>query len=210
MSIIKLLSSVRGFSGNNNEIDLAKQIADNNDSAAIRELAENLGNKDKRIQSDCIKCLYETGYLKPELIADYSADFLKLLTSKNNRLVWGAMIALATIAGIKHKDIFATLDTIVDTVEAGSVITIDAGVQIYAALLKFDEYYDKVDPLLMEQLTKCPIKQLPQYAEKSVGSIGQKNKEEFVSIIENRLSECEKDSQRKRIEKVLKKLSKLQ
>lgn len=206
MSIIKLLSSVRGFSGNNNEIDLAKQIADNNDSAAIKELIENLGNKDKRIQSDCIKCLYEIGYLKPELITDYSADFLKLLINKNNRLVWGSMIALATIAGIKHKEIFAALDTIVDTVEKGSVITIDAGVQIYAALLKFEEYFNKVDPLLMEQLTKCPIKQLPQYAEKSGGSIGKKNKEEFVSILKNRISECERDSQVNRIEKVLKKL----
>jgi hypothetical protein len=208
MNIINLLSSVRGFSGNNNEIDLAKQIADNNDTAAIKDLAENLSNKDKRIQSDCLKCLYETGYLKPELIAPYFASFLKLLTSKNNRMVWGSMIALATISNIKHKEIFEKIDLIIETVNAGSVITIDAGVQIYAALLLHAEYFDKVDPLLMEQLAKSPIKQLPQYAEKSAGSINQKNKEEFVTILKNRLSESERDSQTKRIEKVLKKMEK--
>lgn len=206
MSIIKQLSSVKGFSGNHNEIDLAKQIADHHDTAAIKELVDNLGNKDKHIQSDCLKCLYETGYLKPELIADYVANFLALLTSKNNRMAWGAMVALSTFAGIKHKDIFAALDIISETIEKGSVITVDAGVQIYAALLPFDEYFKKVDPLLKEQLTKCPIKQLPQYAEKSFGSINQRNRKGFVFILENRLSECEKDSHKKRIERVLKRV----
>jgi len=38
---------------------------------AINEPVKNLENKDKRIQSDCIKILYEIEYLKPELIAGY-------------------------------------------------------------------------------------------------------------------------------------------
>ncbi len=206
MNIINLLSSQRGLRGNENEIALAKEIAENEDYSAVKQLVENLQHKDKRIQSDCLKTLYETGYIKPELIAEFYEDFLNLLTSKNNRLVWGSMIAISNITEIKHREIFEHLDVIKRTVDNGSVITIDCGVQIYAGLLKFDAFFDAVDPLLMEQLTLCPIKQLPQYAEKTIASISSKNIEEFKSIINNRFSECEKDSQRKRLQKVLKKL----
>ncbi len=40
------------------------------------------------------------GNRKPELIAPYYADFLELQVNRNNRLVWGGMIALTTIASI--------------------------------------------------------------------------------------------------------------
>jgi len=48
--------------------ELAKELAQKNDKSGIKEIAENLQNKDKNIQNDCIKVLYEIGYLKPELI----------------------------------------------------------------------------------------------------------------------------------------------
>lgn len=74
--------------------DLARDLAQTRDRAGIAEIAANLRHPDSNVQSDCIKVLYETGYLAPELIADYVDDFLALLGSKNNRLVWGSMIAL--------------------------------------------------------------------------------------------------------------------
>jgi hypothetical protein len=58
----------------------------------------------------------------------------------------------------------------------------------------------------MEQLKFCPAKQLPQYAEKSVIAISDSNKQAFVELLEKRMKELEKDSQKKRIEKVLRKL----
>lgn len=42
------------------------------------------------------------------------------------------------------------------------------------------------------------------YAEKSIISINNKNREIYQSILENRMAECEKDSQVKRLEKVSK------
>ncbi|NUQ06049.1 MAG: hypothetical protein HUU31_19320 [Anaerolineae bacterium] len=42
--------------------------------------------------------LYEIGYAVPDLIADYAADFLALLGSRDNRMVWGGMTALGVIA----------------------------------------------------------------------------------------------------------------
>jgi hypothetical protein len=37
--------------------ELAKQIANSNDKKAVKELIENLNNKNKNIQSDCIKVI---------------------------------------------------------------------------------------------------------------------------------------------------------
>jgi hypothetical protein len=73
-----------------------------------------------------------------------------------------------------------------------------------ARLNKYSEYFETTDPLLAEQLWKCPIKQLPMYAEKSLISINHKNRDIYQSIIVNRMAECEKDSQIKRLEKVSK------
>jgi len=62
--------------------ELARDLAARKDKAGIREIAANLWNKDKDIQSDCIKVLYEVGSIEPKLIADYAEDFVKLLRSK--------------------------------------------------------------------------------------------------------------------------------
>jgi hypothetical protein len=50
-------------------------LAAKKNKAGIKEIAENLWNKDKNIQADCIKVLYEVGVIEPDLIADYAEDF---------------------------------------------------------------------------------------------------------------------------------------
>ena len=209
MTVITQLSSSLGQKGNDANIALAKEIAEAENRNAVKELVVNLKNKDKKIQADCIKTLYETAYIKPDLIANYYAEFLELLSSKNNRLVWGGMIALATITDLKSKELFKSLDLISETVNKGSVITVDAGIEIFAKLNKQSEYQDKVENLLTDQLWKCPSKQLPQYMEKSVISINEKNKEIYQKIINERKAECEKESQVKRLNKVLKLVEKI-
>ena len=204
MSIIKLLSSISGRKDKEQNKKLAEELAVQKNTKAIKELIENIDNKDKNIQSDCIDTLYEIGYRKPELIADYYEIFLNLIESRNNRMVWGGMIALSTIVDLKHKNIFKSLDKIILTIDKGSVITIDNGVKILIKLTKFPEYYETTNPLLIEQLWKCPIKQLPMYAERAIGCISDKNRIEFLQLLENRLAECEKDSQKKRIIKIIK------
>jgi hypothetical protein len=175
----------------------------------IKELVENLSHKDKNIQSDCIKVLYEIGENgAPELIAPYIREFGNLLTSKNNRLIWGAMTALDIIASVNPKGIFDLLPSIQKTIEKGSVITIDHGVGILAKLSAHPELAKKVFPLLFDQLAKCPIKQLPMYAEKTLVAINQTNKRQFAEFLESRLPETEKESQKKRIEKILKTMTK--
>jgi hypothetical protein len=68
---------------------LAKELAETENREGIKEIAANLQSKNPNVKSDCLKVLYEIGYLKPALIANYTSDFLALLKSKNNRMVWG-------------------------------------------------------------------------------------------------------------------------
>ena len=209
MKVLDLLASTQGLKGSEANIVLAQKLAASENHEGIKVLVENLSNKDKRIQSDCIKTLYEIGYIKPRLISEYYKEFFKLLTSKNNRLVWGSMIALASIADLKQKEIFAELKLIMQTIKKGSVITVDAGIEILAKLNTNPDYFNTIDPLLFEQLWRSPIKQLPMYLEKSIICINYKNKEIYLSIIEKRIPECERDSQKKRLEKVKKQINNL-
>ena len=70
--------------------EAARMLAETRNTADIREIAENLWNKEINIQSDCLKVLYELGYLAPELIADYVDDFIKLLETAGTTAWSGA------------------------------------------------------------------------------------------------------------------------
>jgi hypothetical protein len=187
--------------------ELALEIIKGTRHDWIKELLDNLNHKDKNIQSDCIKVLYEIGENgSPQLIAPYLKDFSNLLTAKNNRLIWGAMIAIDMIASVNPKGVFDLLPSIQKTIDKGSVITIDHGVGILAKLSAHPDFSKKTFPLLIDQLAKCPIKQLPMYAEKSLVAINQTNKKQFAEFLESRLPEIDKESQKKRIEKIIKAL----
>src|SRR5512144_246793 len=101
MSVLERLAHACHQRDETSNVELARALAAAEDQDGIREIAENLWNKNKGIQADCIKVLYEIGYIDPGLIADYAEDFIKLLNSRNNRLVWGGMIALGTVAQLK-------------------------------------------------------------------------------------------------------------
>ena len=100
MSVLQKLASALDRSDEVPNQLLAKEIASSGDKVAVQELVDNLANKNKDIQSDCIKVLYEIGDIKPDLIAGYVDTFVKLLGSRNNRLVWGAMTALGAVANV--------------------------------------------------------------------------------------------------------------
>jgi hypothetical protein len=184
--------------------ELARELASSKDSEGICEIAENLWNKNKSIQADCIKVLYEVGYIDPSLIADYAEDFIKLLHSRNNRLVWGGMTALGTVAGLKAQTVFAHLDEIEKVMDAGSVITMDNGVQALArAASKNEKYSREILPYLLEHLSTCRPKDVAQHAEKSLPAITANNKTRFIAVLNRRMSDLT-DSALARVKKVVK------
>lgn len=188
--------------------ELARQIAAAGDKKGVQELIENLNNKNKGIQADCIKTIYEIGMLKPKLIAGFHAELVTLLDSKNNRLQWGAMTALNTITAENPKVIYNALAKIIAVADSGSVITNDHCVGILVKLCTVKEYASDVFSLLNERLLKSPTNQLPMYAEMALPVINDKNKMLFTNTLTARLPEIEKASKRIRVEKAIKKANK--
>jgi hypothetical protein len=117
--------------------ELARALAATQDLAGIAEIAGHLRDKHKSVASDCIGVLYHIGYSKPELIQGYTADFLDLLHSRENRMVWGGMIALATIAGIQAPAIWSRLDEVIAAVDHGTLITGVWGVKTLARVAAY-------------------------------------------------------------------------
>ncbi len=176
---------------------------ENHDIEGIREIAENLWKKDKRVQTDCLSVLEQVGLLEPELIENYVADFIELIFSKDNRLVWAAMINLALIADRKPQEIFEQYDDIVKVIEKGSVITKDNGIKTLAKVASTStEYEEVIVPYLMEQLRICSSKSIPQYAESIRVAINLDNQEQYLSILNERLDSLSAAQQR-RVKKLL-------
>lgn len=208
MTILTQLASSLNRRDEKPNQELAKKIAAGNDIEAVRELVENFENKDKNIQSDCIKVVYETAELKPKLIANFTNEIISLLDSKNNRLQWGAMTALNQLTNEDPKIIYNNLAKIIAIADKGSVITNDNCVGILIKLCAVKEYKDDAFLLLIERLRTCPTNQLSMYAEHSIPIIDEANKKVFIDTLNSRLSEIEKESKRLRVEKVIKKVSK--
>ena len=188
--------------------ELARQLADKQDRDGIREIAENLWNKNPNVQSDCLKVVYEIGYLNPELIAPYVGDLLMLLKRPNNRLVWGSMIALSTIAEIQAGEIYEHFDDIKQAMEKGSVTTVDNGVKTLAIVAsRSDKHKKKIFPYLLNHLETCRPKDVPQHAEKIVVAVNARNKDEFVGVLEKRMTDMT-SSQATRLKRVIRETEK--
>lgn len=184
--------------------ELARDLAARKDAAGIAEIAANLTNKNKNISSDCLKVIYEIGYIDPELIAAYVGDLLKLLHSKNNRMVWGAMIGLSTIAHLRPAQIWAQVDGVIAGVEHGTLISVVWGVKALAKVAAASPAYkEKLFPILIEQLRRCIPRDVAMHAESSLCAVDASNREQFLSVLQARSAELT-PSQLARIRKIRK------
>ena len=195
--------------GRNDEvpnIELAEKLCAGNDKDGIREIAAGLKSKDTAVVNDCIKVLYEVGQREPALISGFADDFIDALSSKNNRLVWGSMTALAYIAPVAPEAIYSRLAEVVDAYEKGSVITIDNSISVFAGLCNASEKYQAtVFPILLSHLANCRAKEIPQHAERMAVCICHENKDSFLAALNARESELS-DSQKTRLAKLKRKL----
>ncbi len=153
--------------------------------------------------------MYEIGEAQPGLISAYVDDFIKLLGSNQNRLVWGAMTALSTIANKGSKKIFENIDLIFKTIKNGSVITVDNGISVLAKVGSRNKKYEqKILPFLLEHLETCRPKEVAQHSERCLVIANAENKMGFQTVLEKRQSDLT-PSQHARVKKVLKKISAL-
>jgi hypothetical protein len=184
-------------------LELAQQLAQADNRQGIREMAENLSNRNPKVRADCLKVLYEVGYIEPGLIAEHVESILLLLREKNNRLVWGAMIALSTIAELKSAAIGRHAEEIMRIMESGSVITVDNGVKTLAGVASKDaRVRKKLVAYLFDHLRTCRPKDVPQHSEKTLVAVDRQARAEFIRILNDRLPDLS-PSQAKRVKKVI-------
>lgn len=206
--ILNRLVTQLGRKDENPNIELAHELVNTNDFEGIKEIIENLSNKDKKITQDCIKVAYEIGMVKPELISDYAMVFVELLKSTNNRMVWGAMQALATIADMTSETLMEHLHSIKLAIKTGSVITIDKGILTLAKLAAANKNNnEQIFPFLIEHLKNCRTKEVPQHAESTMIAITKENSEEFMEVVNERMQYMT-DAQRKRAQKLVNQIQK--
>jgi hypothetical protein len=208
MSILPLLATSLGRGDERPNIELAEAIATHKNSTAVRELMELLNGKDKALKSDALKTLYEVGERAPELIAPFLAQFKNLLTNTDNRMVWGAMCAIDGIASVKPEAVYMVLPQIMAAMDKGSVITRDHAVKTLVKLAAQQRFAKSTIPLLLEQLRTAPTNQLPMYAELVAPVVTGQSALDAMRLLADRLAHMEQPAKRKRIEKVLKTLSK--
>lgn len=184
--------------------ELAISLVEQNDTAGLDEIASYLYDKNKSIASDCLKVLYEAGYINPQMTTKYTPDFLKLLTSKNNRMVWGAMIAVSNITPFEHEKVFEKIDLIMNLTRTGTVITHIHGINVMLKLCLIDKsYYNKLYPTLINYLKECRPVDFGKRVELYVSIINDDNKDDILEIVTTRLPDTNK-SQQSRIKKALK------
>jgi hypothetical protein len=204
---MSVLNGIATYQNRRDEVpnqELARRLAESGDEDGIREIAGNLWNKNKNVRSDCLKVLYEIGYLRPELIAAYAEDFLKLLKDRENRMVWGGMIGLATIADLRPQEIWHHIDEVMTAVEQGTLITVVWGIKTLARVAAADKAYSKkLFPILIGQLQKCMPRDLPMHAESVRRAVEAGNQDEFLAVLESRQHEL-KPPQLRRLKKVIK------
>jgi hypothetical protein len=186
--------------------ELAAHLAKEENLIGIDEIASFLYDKNASIQSDCIKVLYEIGYISPQLISKYAATFIDLLDSKRNRMVWGAMIALSTIAEKVPEVIWPHRQKIKDLIDTGTVITNVAGVKTLINLCKAgDQYYHGlIDDLLVLQ-RDCRNVDFAKRAEGMYVVIRSPHRDTFRKLLEDRKPLLSKAAQ-KRVSKVIENL----
>jgi len=121
-------------------------------------------------------------------------------------MIWGAMIALATVADKKPDELYAKLGDITTAIDKGTLITQIWGIKALAKVAAANiTYKKKIFPLLTAQLKNCLARDVPIYAESILPAIDAQKKPEFLKLIEARKSSMT-PSQLARLNKVLKQL----
>ena len=200
------LASALGRNDEQPNIALAEEIAARLDRGAIEALVVSLFGPDRAVRSDAIKVLYEVGEREPALIAPDLPSFLRLLESRENRLVWGAMCAIDAISAVRPADVYAHLSEIRAAAQRGTVITRDHAVKAMVKLTAHPRLARTVVPLLLDEVRTCPVNQLPMYAELAGSVVTDSQAGALRRVIEDRLKSVHQVPKRRRLERVLKRL----
>jgi hypothetical protein len=208
VSVLDQLANALGRKDERPNVELAVRLAAKPASKAIRELIDALNAGTSAVQNDAIKVLYEIGERRPELFGPSDVEaFLATLKSRNNRLVWGGMSALAALAGTQPTLIAKQLPAIIEAADKGSVIAKDKAIAILVALAQ-QGHATAALPILLDRLAEAAPNQFPTYAEAIATVADPAHEPRLVAVIEKRLPKVTGDAKVKRLRKLLATLAK--
>ena len=82
------------------------------------------------------------------------------------------MIAIATISRVVPEILYPQIEFIEKTMDKGSVITRDAGIWALSDIAAADTFYgEAILPYLLNHLSTCRPKDVPQHAERVVNAV---------------------------------------
>lgn len=206
MSILPILEQNLKRRDEKANILLAQSIASKNDTKAVEELATLVIGKNKPLAADAIKILYEAGELKPALIKPNVDTFLKLLSSKDNRIRWGAMTALSAISKEFAESLINSIPAMLDTSALWTVISRDHFMRILNNIGKTQKGKKVAGPLMIEQLYISPTNQFPRYAEQTAEVVTGTTIAELITIIKSRKDVMEYPAKAKKLQTLVKQL----
>jgi len=167
-------------------------------AALVKAASARILDPDKKIQSGCIKLLYEIGYREPSLIAGHAELFVRLLKNRNNRLVWGGMIALSTIARSCPEALFERRVELLEAIRGGSTITQDRGMMTLGLVAAADpRYLKELFPKLLAILRGSEAKDLPKFGEHLKPALSREYAASYVEALESRLNELPPPAQKR-------------
>lgn len=210
-SILSRFSSSQGRRDQGPNRILATEIAGSRDRKLLRDIIEILKSKPKKaIENDAILTLASLSELAPDMLEEYTSLLLGYLDSKNNRAVWGSMIALSNVTPFVPKRIMEHVPAILSAMDEGTVVTRDHGFVILLHLYQHKAYREIIFALIFEQVANAPDNQLGQYTEKFIEEATGEHLTLIVRVLEARLRDLEKPAHQKRISKILLRLNNLQ
>jgi len=206
MTIANRLASALERNDERPNVALAEALSASPDPDAVAELAGLLTTGDRKQRHDAIKVLYELGERDPEQIAPHFDIFVSLLSTRDNRMRWGTMSALAALAPIRQHELAEHLDAILAAADRGSVISKDKAMKLICDLNAVPDFNERLTPIILARLEVTAVNQVPMYAEFAAPTIAPAHKLAFRTLIEKLCDRISMPAKKKRLEKVLKKL----
>lgn len=159
MSILNQLSSQTGDSTEASNLKVVAQCLEN--PGLLSEIAGGLTQKDVALVGDCAEIMTKVAEERPEDVVPYAKALSAFLPSKNTRVRWEAMHALALVAALTPATIASLLPKLMEILRSDkSVIVRDYATDAianYASTSKLAA--DRAYPLLKETLTLWDSKQ---------------------------------------------------
>ena len=121
-------------------------------------------------------------------------------------MVWGGMIALATVAGLQAPAIWPRVDEVIAAVDHGTLTTVVWGVKALALVAAANaECRQRIFPILLQILRASIPRDVPMHAESILPALDDANRQQFLDVLASRQGELS-PSQLAKVDRIVKKV----